>query len=68
MSSTESLKQELLERGTIDEEDLAIYIITDNEDQIIEIVRNAPVHEGIQFTHKDLYSSGIRIEKKKNIL
>ena len=64
----ELIKKDLFERGTIDEDDLALYIMTDNEDQIIEIIRNAPVHQGIKFTHKDLHSSGIEIENKNNIL
>jgi uncharacterized protein (TIGR00730 family) len=64
----EMMKKELLGRGTIDERDLAIYLITDDEDQIIDIIRNAPIHVGIKFTHTDLHPSGIEVEKKKNIL
>lgn len=38
------IKQALLaEHGTISEEDLDLYIITDDEDKIVEIVKNAPM-------------------------
>ena len=61
----EFMKKELIGREAIDESDLAIYIITDSEDQILEIIRNAPIHKGIKFTHKDLHSSGIDVERNK---
>ncbi len=56
------MRKELLNRSTVDEEDLSLFTITDDEDQIIEIIKNAPVHVGIRFTHRDLESSGIKIE------
>lgn len=59
------IRNELLPRGTIDENDLNLYVITDDEDQIIEIIRNAPVHESVKFTHKDLLQSGIDVDKRK---
>ena len=31
---------------TIDEEDLDLYVITDNEEEAIKIVENAPMREG----------------------
>lgn len=38
------IKQALLaENGTISQEDLDLYIITDDEDKIVEIVKNAPM-------------------------
>lgn len=40
----EFIKQTLLaEKGTISESDLDLYIITDDEDKIVEIVKNAPM-------------------------
>lgn len=40
----EFIKQTLLaEKGTISESDLDLYIITDDEDKIVEMVRNAPM-------------------------
>ncbi|HBD24981.1 MAG TPA: TIGR00730 family Rossman fold protein [Candidatus Zambryskibacteria bacterium] len=64
----ELIKKEMLGRGAVDEEDIALYIMTDNEDQIIEIIRNAPVHQGIKFTHKDLLPSGIDVSKQDSLL
>ena len=59
----ELLKKELLERGTIDSDDLKLYIITHDENEVLEIIRNAPINNGIKFTHKDLESSGILVDK-----
>ncbi len=62
------MKKELLGRGTIDKEDLKLYRIIDDEDEILEIVRNAPVRNGIEFKHKDLAQHGIIIEPKQIVL
>lgn len=48
----ELMKKELLGRGTIDPEDLDLYKILDDEDAIIEIIKNSTVRNGIQFNHK----------------
>jgi uncharacterized protein (TIGR00730 family) len=56
------IKNEMVTRGTVDEGDLSLYIITDSEEQIIEIIRNAPVHERVKFNHKDLMPSGIDVD------
>jgi len=45
------MREQLLSRNTIDPEDLALYTITDNEDQIVEIIKNAPVRNGISADH-----------------
>ncbi|OHA92716.1 MAG: Rossman fold protein, TIGR00730 family [Candidatus Zambryskibacteria bacterium RIFCSPLOWO2_02_FULL_39_26] len=58
----EFIKKEMLTRGSIEPEDLQLYKITDDENEIIETIRNAPVRIGIKFTHKNLESSGIKIE------
>lgn len=47
------LKKELLSRNTIMPEDLTLYTITDNENEVINIIRNAPVRNGIEFHHSD---------------
>ncbi len=47
----ELMKDKMMEFGTIDAEDLDLYTITDNDDEILEIVRNAPVRNGIPFHH-----------------
>lgn len=44
------LSQEMLSRGMIDKEDLSLFTITDNEDEIIEIIRKAPVRNGVEIS------------------
>ena len=46
----EYFKAEMLKKGFIDAEDLLLYTITDNEDEIIDIVKNAPIRTGIAFS------------------
>lgn len=58
------LRDEMLKRGTIDEDDLALYTITDDENHIIDLIRHAPIHNGIKFNHRDLEASGIVVERK----
>ncbi|HEY0220614.1 MAG TPA: TIGR00730 family Rossman fold protein [Candidatus Paceibacterota bacterium] len=55
----ELIKDEFLTRGTVTEEEIALYKITDDEDEVIELIKNAPIHNGIRFSHKDLEKSGI---------
>lgn len=59
----ELIKKELADRGLISRDEVNLYEITDDEDKVIEIIRNAPVRNGIEFTHKDLQRAGIKIEK-----
>ncbi len=47
------LKHDMLSRETIDTHDLALYTITDNDDEIIRIIKNAPVRNGIKFTYTE---------------
>ncbi|MEY4602070.1 MAG: hypothetical protein RL292_11 [Candidatus Parcubacteria bacterium] len=47
----ETMKKELLFRKTINPEDLSLFTITDDEDEIIEIIKNAPVRNGIPLEH-----------------
>ncbi|KND47655.1 MAG: hypothetical protein AB201_01835 [Parcubacteria bacterium C7867-006] len=47
------MKKELLGRGTIDADDLELYKILDDEDEIINVIKNAPIRNGIKFDHKD---------------
>ncbi len=56
------MRKELLNRSTVDEDDLNLFTITDDEDQIVEIIKNAPIHVGVRFTHKNLEKSGIVVE------
>ena len=48
----EMMKKVLLERGTIDPQDLNLYTITDDENHVLDIIRNAPVHVGVEFEHR----------------
>lgn len=47
------MKEELLTRGVIGQEELNLFKITDNEDEVIEIIKSAPVHNGIKFNHNN---------------
>jgi uncharacterized protein (TIGR00730 family) len=42
------IKENLLKNGKISEGDTDLYTITDNEDEIIEIIKNAPIREGVK--------------------
>lgn len=39
------IQKELYEKGMIDKEDMDLYIMTDDRDEILEIVRNAPLRK-----------------------
>lgn len=43
------LKDDLLSRETIDTRDLNLFTITDNEDEIIDIIKHAPVRESVPY-------------------
>ena len=45
------MKEKVLETKMIDEEDLTLYTITDNEDEIIEIIRKSPIQEGVPYAN-----------------
>lgn len=45
------MKEELLSRGAIDPEDLNLYTITDDEAKIIEIIKAAPIRNGVPLGH-----------------
>ncbi len=47
----EFMKKELLGRETIDPSDLDLFKITDDEDEIINVIRNAPVRKVEEFKH-----------------
>ena len=46
------MQKELLEKGRVDAGDLQLYTITDDEDEIMNIIRNAPIRNGIEFEHE----------------
>lgn len=41
------IKENLLKNGKIDAGDTSLYTITDNEDEILEIIKSAPIREGL---------------------
>ncbi|MBX4199092.1 TIGR00730 family Rossman fold protein [Candidatus Parcubacteria bacterium] len=43
------MQAELLSRGTILPEDLLLYNITDDHDEILEIIKKAPIRNGLEF-------------------
>jgi uncharacterized protein (TIGR00730 family) len=56
-------KKELLSRGTISPEDLNIYTITDDIDKAIEIIKEAPIRNGIKFVHNHLEEPLLETQK-----
>lgn len=46
------IREELLSRNTISPEDLDLYTITDNEDEVLEMIKNVPVRGMIEHTHE----------------
>jgi len=42
------IKDNLLDNEKISEEDINLYTITDNEDEIIDIIKNAPIRSGVE--------------------
>lgn len=45
------LRKELLSRKTIDENDLSLFKITDSESEVIKIIKNSPIRNGLKFSH-----------------
>ena len=45
------MRNELLGRGAIEPSDLDIYTISDDEGKIVDIIKNAPVRNGITFEY-----------------
>lgn len=43
----------LLDIGTIDQADLNLYNITDSDDEVLEIIKQAPVRNGIRYSYKE---------------
>ncbi len=43
------LENNILTQGSIDKEDLNLFTITDDEDEIISIIRNAPIQETVPY-------------------
>jgi len=59
----EMMRKEMLSRGMIDEPDISLYTITDDEDEIIRIIREAPVRNGIPFTIPKREKSALAAKK-----
>lgn len=45
------LKEKSLKSGAVDEKDLLIYKITDDEDEVIKMIKNSPIRNGLKFSH-----------------
>jgi len=45
------IKEELLSRGTISDEDTDLYTVTENEDEILEHIKNVPVRGTLEHNH-----------------
>jgi uncharacterized protein (TIGR00730 family) len=48
----ELIKQKLLPLGVIDGDDISLYTVSDDENEIIDIIRQAPVRYNIKFDYK----------------
>ncbi|MSU45200.1 MAG: TIGR00730 family Rossman fold protein [Candidatus Zambryskibacteria bacterium] len=53
----EMMKKELLSRAAIDKDDLSLFKITDSESEVIKIIQNSPIRNGIKFTHPEVPAS-----------
>ncbi len=51
------MKEELLSRGMINPSDVDLFTITDNHDEILEIVKKAPIHDGVPFNEEAVVAS-----------
>lgn len=47
------LRSNLVTLETIDEKDLDLYKITDDENEVIDIIKNAPVRNGLKYAHEE---------------
>jgi len=47
----DTIKKELLARKTIDDEDMKLFTITDDENEVVDIIKNAPIREGVGHNH-----------------
>ncbi|MFA7216705.1 MAG: TIGR00730 family Rossman fold protein [Candidatus Paceibacterota bacterium] len=52
----EIIKKEMISREFIDEEDTWLYVITDDEEDIIDIIKRAPTRNGIKFNYEKVLS------------
>lgn len=59
--------KDMLEQSAIDKEDLSLFTITDDEDKIIEIIRNAPVINSEPFDLKKIEKEKSELSMKKCI-
>lgn len=53
----EMLKNELLSRKTIDQNDLSLFKITDSKAEVIKIIQNSPIQNGLKFAHPEVPNS-----------
>ena len=45
-------KQFLVKKSLVNEKDLGLYLITDDEDKILDVIRHAPVRIGLKYDEK----------------
>jgi uncharacterized protein (TIGR00730 family) len=45
------IREQMLKNGTVVEDDLNLYTITEDEDEILEIVKKVPIRSGMHFVH-----------------
>ena len=59
-SLEEFIIRNLLEIGTISASDLDLYTITDDEDTILDIIKKAPVRNGIRHTYTPVHDNNVK--------
>jgi uncharacterized protein (TIGR00730 family) len=42
---------QMLKIGAIDDEDLSLFTITEDEDEIVDVIKNVPIRNGVRFTY-----------------
>lgn len=63
-----TMKEQMLGRGTIDESDMGLYTITDDEDLIIKLIKEAPIKNGVPLNVPPAVAEKINHEEKNTPL
>jgi uncharacterized protein (TIGR00730 family) len=48
------IKEEVIAKGMADEADIAHYVITEDESEVISLIKNAPTQNGISYMRRDI--------------
>ena len=59
-------RENLLKNHMIEEQDLSLYTITDDEDEILRMIKEAPVRFGVKYNHNGEKTNGSETSKKSH--